>query len=746
MTKPDIMLTKANLQQTVQSLLQGVQICSNRKRQSKKAELYLRCGGGYDTESTTVTDDAGKPLFAFVYHVQICINGQYMYFRDMQLIAPFFIELCHAVKAFQQKKKQPKLIIWVANLAHEYAFFKRQLAYVGITDLFAKKARQPIKITLQNCVEFRECLGLFGRSLSKVAENYTTTQKLKGDLDYNLIRVPDTPLTPTEYAYCKNDVMILDELSEVAFTKFTDHELKIPMTETGILRQHCKACIKNIKAEYKANMLLMPETEQDYYLQRRYMYAGGLSGTSPIYAGKKIDKAKCADITSDYPAQINHNMYPSGRLVECPPTEIKLHKRQFRIILFTCDISAKTAHAVLSVHKILNWKNNTDCPFTDTARSLIINNGKIQFGKNVCLMLNNTDIAALSELYNITNIQMYRTWYFTAKARAPRFLLDCMNADYKLKKQLKDKGLSHTIEYKECKGRVNSYYGMTATKLYDCMFGYDELSEDIDEIPDEKGYNYRRSHMWLSPYIGYWCTSYARALLMHFIARYPDLILQYDTDSLYYITDDTVVSAARIAEFEKELKKFNKRIELKNYDLFHGDADMFDLGTWDIDKDDYTGFKGIGAKRYLKQLPDGTLQPVVAGMVKESFDDYVQTNHFDAFEVFNDDLSIDRVMSKKLASVYYDGNTKTIVKDGRKKKVPDYTAPIRCEKVTDYLGNTEIIEITTFHALFAIEFCIKDISEYMYLCQMIQQEKALPAKYRQYEKYFNDWSVNNATR
>lgn len=746
MAKPDIMLTKANLQQTVQSLLQGVQICSNRKRQSKKSEMYLRCGGGYDTESTTVTDESGKPLFAFVYHIQICINGQYIYFRDMQLIAPFFIELCHKVKEFKQKKKQPKLIIWIANLAHEYAFFKRQLAYVGITDLFAKKARQPIKITLQNAVELRECLGLFGRSLAKVAQNYTTTQKLKGDLDYNLIRVPNTPLTTQEYAYCKNDVVILDELSEVAFEKFTDNELKIPMTETGILRQHCKACIKNIKAEYKANLLLMPDTENDYYLMRKYMYAGGLSGTSPIYAGKKINKAKCADITSDYPAQMNHNMYPSGRLVECPPTEIKLHKRQFRIILFTCDIAAKTAHAVLSVHKILNRKNNADCPFTTVARSLIVNNGKIQYGKNVCLLLNNTDIAALSELYHITNITMYRTWYFTAKARAPRFLLDCMNADYKLKKQLKEAGKADTIEYKECKARVNSYYGMTATKLYDCMFGYDEMCEDIDEIPDDKDYNYRRSHMWLSPYIGYWCTSYARALLMHFIARFPDLILQYDTDSLYYITDDTVVPAERIKEFETALKRYNMKIELKNIDLFNNDAAFSDLGTWDINDYDYIGFKGIGAKRYLKELPDGTLQPVVAGMVKESFDEYVHENDFDAFEVFNDDLTLDRVISKKLASVYYDGQTKIIEKDGRKKKVPDYTAPARCEKVTDYLGNTEVIEITTFHALFAIEFCIKDISEYMYLCQMIQQEKALPERYRQYEKYFKEWSVNNATR
>ena len=738
--KADILLTKDNVQTVCSTLLDGVQICSNRKRESKSAELYLRCGGGYDTESTTITDKSGKPLFAFVYHVQICINGQYIYFRELDLIVPFFIALCAAVKRMKQRKKQPKLIIWVANLAHEYAFFKRQLAIVGISDMFAKSKRQPLKIELQKCIELRECLGLFGSSLARVAADYTTTQKLKGDLDYSLIRLPSTPLTQTEYNYNKNDVVILDELSEVAFKKFTDNQLKIPMTGTGILRQKCKLAIKNIKAEYAANEQLMPVDEFDYYIMRRYMYAGGLSGTNPLYVGKKINKAKCADVTSDYPAQMNHHLFPSGQLKECSPDEIKRHKRQFRILLFTCDMRTKTAHAVLSKHKILNFNNNTDCPFVETARSCIVNNGKLQYGKNICLLLNNIDIAALSELYEITNIKLYRCWYFTAKAKAPKFLLNCMNEDYLQKQQLKASGQSNTTLYREFKAAVNSYYGMTATRLYDCLFTYSETTEDIDDMPATQTYAQQRCHMWLSPYIGYWITSYARALLMHFIARYPELIIQYDTDSLYYVTDTDVVSAARIAEFEQALLQYNRRIALKNIDIFGNDAHYSDLGAWEIDKDDYIGFKGIGAKRYLKQDADGTLHPVVAGMVKSCFDEYIIENDFDAFEVFDSDMTIDRVKSRKLASAYYDGVCKKIEIDGKIKKVPDLTAPDKIEKVTDYTGHTECIKIGTYHALFAIEFSIKDISDYLTLCQAIQQERALPVKYQVLNQYLNEWS------
>ena len=90
----DIRLTLDNIPAVCRNVLRGVEICRNRERDSKQCEYYLRCGAGYDTESTTITDEKGKPLFAFVYHVQIMIHGQYIYFRDLQLLTPFLQQLC----------------------------------------------------------------------------------------------------------------------------------------------------------------------------------------------------------------------------------------------------------------------------------------------------------------------------------------------------------------------------------------------------------------------------------------------------------------------------------------------------------------------------------------------------------------------------------------------------------------------------------------------------------------------------
>lgn len=714
----DICVHKYNIDMIIPHLLDNVNTVCNKKRHSKRAEYYLRCGGGLDTESTTVMH-ASRPEYAFLYHIQICINGTYMYMRDIHLVTKFFELLCNEVRKKKQGKKQPVLIIWVANLGHEYSFLKRQLGEVGISDLFAKNEREPLRICLQDVVELRECIGLFGTSLAKIAENYTATQKLKGDLDYDLIRTPDTELTESEYNYCKNDVVILDELSEVAFKMFTDKGLKIPMTSTGILRQKCKNRINNIKWEYAANEKLMPDSEHDYYLMRRYMFAGGLSGTSPIYEKHFISRSKCADITSDYPAQINQHLYPSGELIECEPKEIAQHKGCFKIIMFSCDIRPKTKHAVISKHKVMNFFGTEDCDFMSEPMNCVVVNGKILYGDNLLMLLNDVDIRALNDLYEFKNVKIYRTWYFTRKERAPHFLRACMNEDYLLKQSLKATGQSDTVMYKEAKRDVNSYFGMTCTRLYDCMYGYDDDIDDIAPKDSELNYTEQRKRMWLSPYIGYWCTSYARAILIHYIAKYPDLILQYDTDSLYYITDDKTVPDDRIREFENELQMHNKKIMLKNARIFKNNQLFYDLGAWDIDKDDYTGFKGLGAKRYLLRKKDGTLKPVVAGMVKSSFFEYIKRTGAEPFEVFKNNLTLDRVISKKLASVYYDNTEHQTI----------------LQKIRDYKGHESIIEIGTYHALYPIEFNMKVASAYEELCHCIQTEKAFPVQYREYEKY-----------
>lgn len=690
----DIALNLMNIQQTVENVLNNVEPIANKKRNTKNIERYLYCGGGYDTESTTIMN-GDKPDFAFVYHVQIMINGIYIYFRDINLCVPFFTALSDYI---ENNYNECKLIIWVANLAHEWAFFKRQLAKVGITDLFAKSKRQPLKITIRNCIEFRECLGLWGRSLAHIAETYTKTQKLKGDLDYKKIRTNKTIITDTEYQYNRNDVQILDELSYVAFDKFTKQGLKIPMTQTGILRQKCKKAIYNYKSECAKNKLLMPKDELTYFQFRKYLYCGGLSGSNIEYIGKELKHIKCADITSDYPAQINHRLFPDGELKECAPCDIHKHKHQYRIFDFVIDVmQATTKHAVFSKHKILN--------FNDT-KNAIINNGKISYIENVRIMINDVDLKSLMNVYNFKGVHLIRCWYFTKKAKAPKFLLKCMNEDYLIKNQLKENGKSDTIEYKERKANTNSYYGMCATRLYDCICKFDENEKDIKEVSAEKEYNELIENIWLSPYIAYWCTSYARQILIDMIAKYPRVIVQYDTDSLYYRTD-----LPESQDFERDLQKWNTRKEIQNNSLFEHNKHFKTLGQWEIDKEEYKNFKCLGAKRYLLEKQNGDIKPVVAGLPKQAFKDYCKKHNVDPFKIFENDLVLNKVDSTKLASAYYDGET-------------------QYKRVTDYTGFTDIVEVGTYHALYDTEFTMKLAAEYIALSQAIQEEKALPPQYR----------------
>ena len=699
--KKEIQLDLTNIQQCVENVVGALQIVSNKKKKSKKAESYLYCGGGYDTESTTILNADGKPLFAFVYHVQIMINGFYLYARELDIIVPFFQSLIEHIKS---QYENAHLIIWVANLAHEWAFAKRQFADIGITEIFAKTERNPLKITLNNCIEFRECIGLFGRSLAHIAETYTTTQKLDGDLDYKLIRLPNvTTMTENEKNYCYNDVKILDELSLIALDKFTKNGLKMPLTSTGILRQQCKNLINNIHFEYLANEQLMPETEQEYYETRKYLYNGGLCGSNIDYIDKPLNGVKCADITSDYPAQLNHNMFPSGKLVECKPDEIIRYKSKFRFYIIHVEkMEALTKHCVFSKYKIMN---------PNSTKNALYNNGKIYFIENVQIMVSNTDMQALMKLYKFTGVKILKSWYFTAKSRAPKFLLKLMN-DYYLKKcELKEKGLDETVEYKEAKAFVNSFYGMCATSIYADICEYDETARDIKKKSSDKPYEEQRRKMWLNPFIAYWCTSYARQILIDLIAKYPELIVQYDTDSIYYITDEKIVKRVRVIELENDLLKYNQRKRAQNAAMFAGNEHFYTLGTWDIEEKPYKRFKCLGAKRYLKEKQNGELVPVVAGLPKRDFIGYVQNKKINPFDFFHFDMILDKINCNKLASAYYDGE-------------PKYY------HLTDYQGHSDIVKISTYHALFNIEFTLKDISNLISVQQYLKEQQNLPVRYR----------------
>ena len=135
--------------------------------------------------------------------------------------------------------------------------------------------------------------------------------------------------------------------------------------------------------------------------------------------------------------------------------------------------------------------------------------------------------------------------------------------DYITKSKLKIAGMSNTLEYYDSKRNVNTYYGVLATRPSDM---YDEFINGIFEPSKEFSYNEMRYNTWLNPYIAFWCTAYARQILMYFISKHPDLIVQYDTDSLYYITKNG-------EPLKQEIEKYNTHITAKNERKFKNNPD-----------------------------------------------------------------------------------------------------------------------------------------------------------------------------
>lgn len=157
-----------------------------------------------------------------------------------------FIDLIDGLCDVLHVEQSQRLVIYVHNLAFEFQFMRKFFEW---TDVFSMDIRKPIRALTDRGVEFRCSLSLSGYNLESVANNLQTAdiKKLKGDLDYSLIRTPLTPLTAEELQYCINDVQIVVAYigERIAYDKGI---ARIPMTKTGYVRRFCRnACFYGIK-------------------------------------------------------------------------------------------------------------------------------------------------------------------------------------------------------------------------------------------------------------------------------------------------------------------------------------------------------------------------------------------------------------------------------------------------------------------------------------------------------------------
>jgi len=700
----------------------------------------FKTGIGFDTESTTIyTDDTHKTVKdCFCYSFQIAVGTKhYAIYRTLQQFVDFFHVLQDVIAYKNMDVESPaKCYIWVANLAHEWSFIKfRMMNEFGCTKMFAKSQRDCLYIEFGN-IQFRECIGLFGHSLANIAKNWTTTQKLKGDLDYDKIRISTenycTPLTETEKHYCINDVIILTEMHEAVTKAYLQENgaLRLPYTSSGFVRMKLKELIRNdddlteerintaerYKHPPKNNIELLKKlnkhifvSPEQWTLCREYGYSGGLCGSNIDFVAADLKNITCADLTSDYPAQLLHEKYPSGWLKEYKPSYYSIAKKRKQpyFILAKVNFESKTNHATFSKHKIINYKDPAFQEKFGEPREMIVYNGKILKAKNCIVVMNDVDISAYMMIYKM-KITVLKVWAFDRYAKIPEWLSNGIKDSYIKKAVLKHNGQQKTVAYRDSKRDVNSFYGILATRAQDSFDGFDDdvTSENVGlfKATNPKTIKQQFRECWLNPYIAFWCTSYARRILMYFISKYPDKIVQYDTDSLYY---------KPCPDLEKEIDRYNEKQYAINEKVFKDNENidlLRDLGAWcytdeNGERETYEKFLAMGAKKYVK-MHGGNVETVIAGLPKDAIPSEIAERGVESPLTYynvvkkwikeeSNEIIISHMFAHKFASVYDDSPTEYKV------------------QITDYLGNTAEQICGCYHAITPIDFTLSIAVDYL---------------------------------
>lgn len=680
---------------------------------------YLRVPAGFDIETTRVDTKA------YMYHWQFSFGKYVICGRKWSS----FAELVAKLQTWLTWQKAT-IIVWVANLGHEFSFMCSRFEW---SNIFAVAPHEPLKARTGR-VEFRECLSISGAGgLKNLAKHYTQTQKAVSDLDYTVMRNSQTELDETERGYCYCDVEILSEWGTYIFENFADLGLQIPLTATGIVRSHIKKAAQDTgKYEHIKDVInkLYPQTPQEYDFIMEYLFRGGYTHACVYWCNMVCDDIIGADFTSSYPAVMLHdNCYQCSPFVKTTLetdgqyiTDYRLQQCCVWFVATFTGIESTSYHSIESKHKLCSFENAQ------------FDNGRLIGADRIQVALTETDYRIYTLFYKWKSIDIQAA-YVATKGKLPEYVLKPLRHFYKIKSRLKKAGQDGTIEYQNAKAICNSMYGCCVTRLKFRESLYDAETHLWYQKLQDKSYDELRKNQILSPYWGIQITSAARAHLLETVWKLenspdesgnkPDemQVLYCDTDSAYML--DSPRNRAIIAEYNAAMFEINKDL----------DPEFFDIGAFDwIDKDKdgnpiHYKFKTLGAKRYVKYhdgiasvtvagLPKGSLEKMLAKPFAKTDDCYIAykdpkkkkgrigfVSVNELFDSFNDNMLMSVEWSEKTRAAYH----------------PETTTDI----VTDEQGHTEEMTELSSVAIVPVQFQMKVQPEYMRLIEKILSERRL---------------------
>lgn len=607
---------------------------------------------------------------ALMYVWQLGINGVVIVGRTWSE----FIETINSIVDILGLNEKKRLIIYVHNLAYEFQFMRNLFEW---SKVFAIDERKPVYAITTGWVEFRCSYLLTGYSLAKVGENLMKypVKKQVGDLDYNLPRHSETPLTDIEMRYCVNDVRVVMACIQEKIDIEGDIT-NIPLTKTGYVRKHCrKNCLyvfekktdgtngkRHPNHEFVELMTELQISDMQEFRTLHRAFQGGFTHANSQHVGNIIDNVASYDFTSSYPYVMVAEQYPMSRGMKVEPQNQKEFEHYLNKYCCVFDIRIKgiishlTQDTPLSVSKCYNRVN------------VVENNGRVFSADEITTTITNVDYKIYKTFYvwdsaTVNNMYVYRRGYLPTEF--VRTILEL----YKDKTVLK--GVEgKEVEYLSSKEMVNACYGMAVTNPIRDEFTYITDWGCKEATEDEKAemlYKYNTAQNRFLFYVwGVFVTAYARRNLFTAIYTMGDDYIYSDTDSVKVRNHDKYkdyfdkYNNEAINKLKRVCNYHNLQFELVEPSTIKGIKKM--LGVWDFEGV-YDQFKTLGAKRYMVKHK-GALKVdgkeydyslTVSGLNKQKAIPYLIDKYGnDIMNVFNDNLYIPPMGTGKNIHTYID--------------------------------------------------------------------------------------------
>ena len=600
-----------------------------------------------------------------MYVWQMAINGTVIIGRTWEE----FINVCQTIADFNHLEKNKRLIIWVHNLSFEMQFIKELFKW---TKVFAISNRKPIYAINDMNIEFRCSYILSGYNLATLANNLLkySIRKLVGDLDYDLPRHEETPITEQEIKYCINDVLIVSAFIQEEIIR-NKSITNIPLTATGYARKYVKRnCLNKYNYHKYHNFISgLRLTPEEYNLLRR-AFQGGYTHASIRWINKIIRGViDSFDFTSSYPYVLISEMYPvsSGRLVNVTSLDALNYYLDKYCCVFDIeftDLQPKVLNeSYIPVYKCTELEGE------------ITNNGRLYGADKCALAITNVDFDIIKQCYTWSGIKV-NNFMIYQKGYLPKEIIDSILTLYENKTMLKGVA-GKEEEYQHSKALLNAIYGMFCMAIDKDVYTFDNVKgwykDPCDLNKAINKYNKSKQRFSFYPW-ALFCTAYARRNLWSGILAFGDDYIYSDTDSIKCVNaSDHLDYINRYNTMVKD--KLSAMCNHYNFDISRckpktvkGIEKIIGVWDWETKGESYTAFKTLGAKRYMyEQYED--IHITIAGVGKKKGSEYLSSfeNFTDPFNLFSEGLTFPANATGKLTHYYID----------------DYIDFTMC----DYLGN-----------------------------------------------------------